>query len=285
MLKITTSSLLLSLAATPLTAQCKVAIGSHEGQLLSFHTVPMVFSFPMIWSKLSPGSVRFGVEGDYLPKPNAELQETSLCYVRKQENTSLSQVFGRPRLTVGLPYGFAIEGSYLPEVHVSQAKASSAGIALSYELSVSKVPGFDGGDLIFRAHWSTGAVHGPITCSSDELQTTSPTTPCYATQPSNDTFHPVSSGLELVFAATPRVHKLGVYAGIGADRIESRFQVGFTDVNGRTDSTRVQLKTPLLAGALLAGASMRHTSHLETGFQVYSVPGHSTTFRVAAAVR
>src|SRR6476646_10187930 len=130
MLKITTSSLLLSVAVAPLTAQCKVAIGTHEGQLLSFHTVPMVFSFPMIWSRLSPGSVRFGVEGDYLPKPSAELQETSLCYVRKQENTSLSQVFGRPRLTVGLPYGFAIEGSYLPEVHVSQAKASSAGIAL-----------------------------------------------------------------------------------------------------------------------------------------------------------
>jgi len=285
MLKITTGFLSLFVAAAPAIAQCKVASGSHEGELLAFHTVPLVFSFPMISTRLPSGSMRIGLEGDFLPKPSAELQQTSLCYVQKQENTSLANVFGRPRLTVSLPYGLAVDGSYLPEVRVSQARARSGGVALSYDAPLPGLPGFAGGDVILRGHWSTGTVHGPITCSSKDLQQTSPTAPCYATQPSNDMFHPEASGLELVLAATPTVHALSVYGGVGADRITSRFQVGFKDVNGRIDSTRVQLATPLLASALLAGASMRFASHFETGLQIYSVPGHSTTVRIEGALR
>lgn len=285
MLKSTAGFLLLSAAAAPAIAQCKVASGSHEGGLLAFHTVPMVFSFPMISTRLPSGSIRIGLEGDYLPTPSAELQRTSLCYVQKQENTSLATVFGRPRLTVSLPYGLAVEGSYVPEMSVGRARARSAGVALSYDVPLSRLPGFDGGDMILRGHWSNGTVRGPITCSSKELQQTSPMVPCYATQPSNDTFHPEASGLELVLAATPTVHGLALYVGVGANRITSRFQVGFKDVNGQIDSTWVQLKTPLIAGALLAGASMRYASHFETGLQIYSVPGHSTTVRIEGALR
>src|SRR5690349_7520032 len=98
MLKITAAVLSFSVAAIPAIAQCKVASGTHEGELLTFHTVPMIFSFPTIANRLPSGSIRFGLEGDYLPEPGAELQVTSLCYVRKQENTSLASIFGRPRL-------------------------------------------------------------------------------------------------------------------------------------------------------------------------------------------
>lgn len=177
MLKSTAGFLLLSVAAAPAIAQCKVASGSHEGGLLAFHTVPMVFSFPMISTRLPSGSIRIGLEGDYLPTPSAELQRTSLCYVQKQENTSLATVFGRPRLTVSLPYGLAVEGSYVPEMSVGRARARSAGVALSYDVPLSRLPGFDGGDMILRGHWSNGTVRGPITCSSKELQQTSPMVP------------------------------------------------------------------------------------------------------------
>ncbi|HVT03748.1 MAG TPA: hypothetical protein VHL58_10295, partial [Thermoanaerobaculia bacterium] len=95
-------------------AQCKVASSSNEGKLLVFYSVPIVFSAATAPEALAPGAIRLGFEGEYIPTPSAQLQKTGKCFLQKSEHTSLSRVFGRPRLTIGLPGSMAIEASYLP---------------------------------------------------------------------------------------------------------------------------------------------------------------------------
>ena len=62
---------------------------------------------------MSPGGIRIGAEGEYIPKPDRAIEQTGVCFTQKSEKTSLSPVFGRPRITVGGPFGFALEAAYL----------------------------------------------------------------------------------------------------------------------------------------------------------------------------
>src|SRR6478672_3270160 len=112
-------------------AQCKVSSDSNEGKLLAFYSVPLVFSAAVAPDTAVAGSVRIGFEGEYIPKPSAEIQRTGKCFLSKSEHTSLSPVFGRPRITIELPASFAIEASYLPPVKIADAKPNLASVALS----------------------------------------------------------------------------------------------------------------------------------------------------------
>ena len=76
----------------------------------------------------------------------------------------------------------------------------------------------------------------------------------------------------------------GLYGGIGVNRIDPHFQVGFTDGTGVLDDTKVQLDAPLMRIALTLGASARTSSRLDFGGQLYSVPQDATTFRVHAGI-
>ena len=81
-------------------AQCKVRIGSNEGKLLAFYTAPIVFSMAGAPEVLEAGSFRIGGEGEYIPKPDPAIEQTGACFTQKSEHTSLSPVFGRPRITI-----------------------------------------------------------------------------------------------------------------------------------------------------------------------------------------
>ena len=113
-------------------AQCKVSSNSNEGKLLAFYSVPIVFSAATTPEVLAPGAIRLGFEGEYIPKPSAEIQKSGKCFTDKTEHTSLSPVFGRPRLTIGLPGSMALEASYLPPIKIADAKPNLASAALVY---------------------------------------------------------------------------------------------------------------------------------------------------------
>lgn len=272
--------LIAACAAPPAAAQCRVPAGSDEGKLLVFHTVPVVYSPAEVSPPPPTTELRIGIEGEPLPAPAASLRQTSLCFTSKQENTALTPAFGRPRLMISLPMGFAVDGSFLPTVHVAEATASAASIAASFTTRLRLLPEPNASELMLRAYTSAGSVRGPITCDRAALQQTSSKEPCYGTTPSNDTFRPSVSGLELIAGALVDGGRVSVYAGGGADRIASGFQVGFTDGLGHLDTTRYQLTKPLVAAAVLAGASLRWASRFDAGLQLYSVPAHVTMVRV-----
>jgi hypothetical protein len=265
-------------------AQCKVASSSNEGKLLAFYTVPIVFSAATAPEVLPPGAIRLGFEGEYIPKPSAEIQRSGKCFTEKSEHTSLSPVFGRPRVTIGLPGGLALEASYLPPVRIADAKPNLASVALSHTHHLDAFGGAGGAMVMVRGHATFGNVKGPITCPRSALQKTDSNAPCYGSNPSNDTFHPNMFGVDVLAGVTPPSSPFSLYGGIGANRIDPHFQVGFTDGTGSVDNSQVELEGPLTRLSLTLGASAQPTSRLDFGAQLYSVPQDVTTFRVHAGI-
>ncbi|MDP9206499.1 MAG: hypothetical protein M3P12_13765 [Gemmatimonadota bacterium] len=266
-------------------AQCKVGTDSNEGKLLAFYTAPIVFSMATAPQEMPPGSVRIGAEGAYIPKPDPAIEQTGACFTQKSEHTSLSPVFGRPRITVGGPFGFALEAAYLPPVTIARAKPNLFSFAISRAHHLAVGPALSGATLLVRLHGTFGNVKGAITCPRSQLQQSTPSSPCYGTSPSKDTFHPDMFGAEIAAGLAPGSGGISFYAGAGANRIDPHFQVGFTDANGNVDNTEVQLQKPLTRAAIFGGVTAVLRQSLDVGAQIYSVPADATLFRLNGGVR
>ncbi|HST06649.1 MAG TPA: hypothetical protein VLJ83_00665 [Gemmatimonadaceae bacterium] len=258
---------------------------SNEGRLLAFYTAPIVFSMATAPEVLPPATIRLGAEGEYIPKPNNAIEQTGACFTQKSEHTSLSPVFGRPRITVGGPFGFALEAAYLPPVTIARATPNLFSFGISNARHFAAGPVSSGTTLVLRLHGTFGNVKGAITCPRSQLQQSSPNSPCYGTTPSKDTFHPDMLGGEIAAGFAPGTGGLSFYAGAGANRIDPHFQVGFTDANGVVDRTQVELTDPVVRPAVFGGVTAVVHRILDLGAQVYSVPADATLFRLMGGIR
>ena len=266
-------------------AQCKVPTGSNEAKLLAFYAAPIVFTMATSPEVVPPASIRIGAEGEYIPKPNPAIEQTGRCFTQKSEHTSLSPVFGRPRITIGGPFGFALEAAYLPPVTIARATPNLFSFAVSNAHHFALGPVSNGTTLMLRVHGTFGNVKGPITCPQSQLQQTSPSSPCYGTSPSDDTFHPNMFGADIAAGFAPGSRGISFYGGAGANRIDPHFQVGFTDGNGNVDRTQVELEKPLIRAAIFGGVTAVFRQSLDIGAQVYSVPADVTLFRLMGGIR
>jgi hypothetical protein len=266
-------------------AQCRVDGNSNEGKLLAFYTAPIVFSMATAPEVLAPASIRIGGEGEYIPKPDPAIEQTGLCFKQKSEHTSLSPVFGRPRITVGGPFGFALEAAYLPPVTIAHATPNLFSFAISHSHRFSFGPGPTGTTLALRLHGTFGNVKGPITCARSSLQQSDPNAPCYGTSPSKDTFHPDMYGGEAAVGFAPGSGRLSFYGGAGTNRIDPHFQVGFRSTGGSFDQTQVELREALWRPTVFGGVTAVLRSILDVGAQVYSVPSDATLFRLMGGIR
>jgi len=278
------AGVLFVVAAGEAGAQCKVSGDSNEGKLLAFYTAPIAFSMAAAPEVLRPASLRFGGEGEYIPKPSPAIEQTGACFTQKSEHTSLSSVFGRPRITIGGPFGFAFEAAYLPPVTIARATPNLFSYAVSYAHHYGFGPA-RGTTAMLRIHGTYGNVKGAITCPKDQLQQTSPSSPCYGTNPSKDTFHPDMFGGEISAGFAPGDGGFSLYGGIGANRIDPHFQVGFTDGNGNVDQTQVQLQSPVTRATVFGGFTEVLGQLFDIGAQIYSVPSDATLIRLMAGIR
>jgi len=265
--------------------QCKVSSNSNEGKLLAFYTAPIVFTMATAPEVLAPGNIRIGGELEYLPKPNRAIEQTGACFTQKSEHTSLSPVFGRPRITIGGPFGFALEAAYLPPVTIARATPNLFSFAVSQAHHFTAGPISSGTTLMFRVHGTFGNVKGAITCPKSELQQTSDTIPCFGTSPSKDTFHPDMFGGDIAAGFVPGVRGFSFYGGAGVNRIDPHFQVGFTNGDGGVDRTQVELASPVYRAAVFGGVTAVVRQILDVGAQVYSVPEDATLFRLMGGIR
>jgi len=266
-------------------AQCRVRTDSNEGKLLAFYTAPIVFSMATAPQEMRPGSIRIGAEGEYIPKPDRAIEQTGACFTQKSEHTSLSPVFGRPRVTIGGPFGFGFEAAYLPPVTIARAKPNLFSFAVSHARHVAVGPALSGTTVMLRVHGTFGNVKGAITCPRSQLQQSAPSSPCYGANPSKDTFHPDMFGGEVAAGFAPGSGRFSFYAGVGANRIDPHFQVGFTDANGSVDATEVELEKPLTRGSVFGGVTAVLRQILDVGVQIYSVPSDATLFRLNGGIR
>jgi hypothetical protein len=265
-------------------AQCKVSIDSNEGKLLAFYTAPIIFSMAGSPEVLPPASLRLGLEGEYIPKPDPAIEQTGACFTQKSEHTSLSPIFGRPRITVGGPFGFALEAAYLPPVTIARATPNLFSFAVSNAHHYQTGPA-NGTTLMVRIHGTFGNVKGAITCPESQLQQNTPSEPCFGMSPSKDTFHPDMFGGEIAAGFAPANKALSFYGGVGANRIDPHFQVGFTNGNGDVDQTQVELENAVTRAALFGGFTAVFRRIFDLGAQVYSVPSDATLFRLMGGIR
>ncbi|HKN67862.1 MAG TPA: hypothetical protein VJW73_16375 [Gemmatimonadaceae bacterium] len=260
-------------------AQCRPPASSHEARLLAFYEAPVLFSMGSAPERLAAGALRIGGEAIPVPSPDQLLTHPSFCYQYTTNNTKLAPLFGRPRIVVGLPAGFAFEGSYVPPVSVSSARVTIGSLALSQTRSFS----LGGAALLLqaRAHGTLGRIHGPITCPRGSLQLQDEAAPCYGTTPSRDSYDPRSLGAEL--AASAQFGRLDVFAGGGANRLDPRFRAGFTDALGNVDHTTVDVA--LVRGVAFGGATLHLRHDLTVSGQLYVVPADVSTVRLGVAYR
>jgi hypothetical protein len=274
---------LLTGSARSAIGQCVPPANSDEARLLAHYEAPIVFATADMPVILPLGGVALTGELVGVPAPSAAINQADYCYAAKQEDSHLSPVLPRLRVAIGLPAGFAVEGSYLPPITVDRAKPNLGSLALSYtRLLLAPVDG--GPTVVFaaRLHGTMGSVVGPITCPANALQQTQAGQPCYGTQPSSDTFYPTSGGAEATIGAATH-GGLGVFAGSGYTWLAPHFRVGFTDLNGATDRTLVEVD--LRRAAVFGGVSVRIIRALDAAAEVYSVPADLTTWRLAARYR
>src|SRR4051812_21338848 len=193
-------------------AQCRPPASSHEARLLAFYEAPALFSMGSAPERLAAGAVSIGGEAVPVPSPDAALTHPTFCYQYTTNNTKLAPLFARPRIIVGLPAGFAVEGSYVPPISAASARVTIGSLAVSRTQSISL--GRGSVLLQLRAHGTLGRIHGPMTCPRTSLQLDAPAAPCYGTAPSHDSYDPKSLGIEA--AAGTHLGPLDLYAGGGA---------------------------------------------------------------------
>src|SRR2546423_3906829 len=268
----------------PAGAQCRVGTNSNEGKLLAFYTAPIVFSMATAPEVMRPASIRVGAEGEYIPKPSPAIEQTGHWFRQESEHACVWAFLGRPRITLGGPLGFAFEAAYLPPVTIARATPNLFSFAVSQAHHYSIGPA-RGTTLMLRVHGTFGNVKGAITCPRSQLQQTSPSSPCYGANPSKDTFHPNMFGGEAAAEFAPGDGGLSFYGGVGANRIDPHFQVGFTDGNGNVDMTQVELQNPETRAALFGGVTAVFRRVLDVGAQIYSVPADATLFRLMGGIR
>lgn len=269
----------LSALVAPLAAQCRPPANSNDAKLLAFYEAPVAFSFDQAPAPVATGSVRIALEVEPMPTPGAGIERAQYCYESAGENTRLTPVFARPRVVVGLPFGIVAEAGYVPPVRLDEATPDIGSLAVSRAFALPSAPGAGAFTIAVRAHGTFGEVKGPITCPSSALQTTDPTQPCYGTSASRDTYHPNMFGAEAALGFAAPGGRWAVYGGAGITRLMPRFQVGFTDLAGITDRTRVEID---LTRATVFGGITAHVSRaFALTAQVYSVPSDVTTARLA----
>jgi len=255
---------------------------SNEPNLLAFFAAPIAFSPGGMASSLRPGSIRVGFEASYVPSPSKAMQQPEACYgLKKRENTNLSPVFPRPRVSLGLPGGLLLEGSYLPPVTVADAEPNLGSVALSRPWRLSGDEERGTLSLLLRAHATMGRVRGAITCPRKALQTQDANIACYGTDPSSDTYKPNMFGGEAGLVRQAAGGRWGAYATSGVTWLRPRFQVGFQYLRSTFDDTKIIVDMTRFAAG--AGAWYRVATKAAITGELYSVPTDATTFRLGGA--
>lgn len=243
---------------------------SNEAKTLAIFAVPLAFgrgSAP----DLFPG-FRAGVELAYLPKVDEATATPTICRPGKgAENTDLLFALPRPRIGLPLPFGLALEASWVPPVRVRGVKANLIGI------SVEKAFGdLDGLVAALRVHATFGSVRAPITCDDEALE--DPDGECYGGTRSDDRLNPNIMGIDLAVGGPVAEGRLRPYGGVGYNRLQPRFQVNYTNQFGELDDRRVEVNLDRFV--MFGGATWQTTDRLSVTGEMYAAPADAITGRV-----
>jgi hypothetical protein len=257
-------------------AACRPPASSNEAKILANFAVPLAFAPLAAPAPVRTGSLRFTLEGSYLPTLDAATRTATICRPGKgPEATDLLFAFPRPRVAVGLPGNLLLEASWIPPVRLNGVKANLGGVALARGFGLGQRPGIP--MLGIRLHASFGLVEAPITCDDEALADAS--SECYQGTRSNDHYHPGIYGAEASLGWLLAGGRVRPYVGGGVNLLRPRFQVQFVNRFGDVDSTRVEVN--LTRGVAFAGITWETARGFGVGGEIYAAPADAVTARVA----
>ena len=82
---------------------------------------------------LDPGALELGLEAGWVPSLSEEQRRVGFGGT-KVEDLNRTPAIGRPRLTVGLPGGFALTGAWIPPVEIDDVETNLFALGLAREL-------------------------------------------------------------------------------------------------------------------------------------------------------
>jgi hypothetical protein len=259
--------------ALPAQADCFPAKDSHEAQLFAALAVPLAFSVAQAPDTAGPGRLRIGLEATYLPSISEEIRTPTTCRPGKgPENTDLLFAIPRPRISLSLPLGLVIEGSWIPPVRLNGVKANLVALSLQRAFQLRR----SGAVIALRLHGTGGLIRAPVVCNDDALR--DPTSECFQGTRSDDRYHPNTFGAEATLAWAFANGRLRPFLGGGVNVLHPRFQVHFTNQFGSTDTRKV--KVDLTRGVVFGGASWQPAGRVTLSGEIYGAPGDAVTGRV-----
>ncbi|MCH9650568.1 MAG: hypothetical protein K0U98_20200 [Deltaproteobacteria bacterium] len=178
-----------------------------------------------------PGSVEVALEGLSVPHLDRE-QRTVGFGGRKEEDLNRTPVWGRGRVTVGLPWSSAVTLAWAPPVRLDGVEASLVSAALEKNL-LNRGPW----TLGVRLYGQVGTVKGDLTCTKEDAQAApgSPGNAFGCEAPSEDEVTMDYLGLELTAGYALRGRRAPqLHLGMAGQRLDTEFQVsaqtfGFLD--------------------------------------------------------
>ena len=203
-----------------------------------FTSVTLLSGLSMPRSR-APGSIDIALELDRIPQLSESERRIGFDG-RKEEDLNKAPVFGRPRVTIGLPWHSALIVSYIPPVKIYGLKPHIVTVALERPLLESGP-----WTLGARLYGQLGTVRGAFTCP-DDVTAYPPGAPgnVYGcdTQ-SNDKAYQHYAGFEL--SGSYRIERLGgltPYVTLGVNYLNTKVQV-HAQVFGRADRNRLDADT------------------------------------------
>ena len=252
-----------------------------EGRLMAYYSAALAFSPVGAPRIAAPWGGSFGLELSYVPSLSGAQRSAGFS---KTESTNLVPVVPRPRLSLTLPAGFALEGSWVPPIRAFGVTANlvSAAIARPFALRGNVV-------LTPRIAGTTGSVRGPITCNKD-LEARGGgdaifySHVCHGLE-SEDRFEPLALSGEVVASRAMRGGAIAPYAGIGLRRERTTFDVGVRFSDGSFDPNHPILKMNLTRGYGFVGATWAGPRQSALSAEMFYAPSSLLTARVQASVR
>ena len=243
-----------------------LATDAPESWAMFFYTSVTSFSGQGAPHTREPWSIDLSLDLGSVPQLNEDQRRVGFSGTRV-EDLNKTAIFGRPAVTVGLPWRMALSLGYIPPIKIFGVRTNLFSAAIERPL-VERGPW----TLGTRLHGEYGHARGAFTCDGNALQSPpgSDGNPDGCETKSNDTAIQRYVGLEL--AGSYRIdalHGLAPYLTMGANYLNTEFHV-----HARTFDfdDRTKLESDTWAFSLGAGATFPLDDRIRLALGVFYVP-------------
>lgn len=224
--------------------------------------------------QVDPGALVLSGELVWVPSLTTEQRRVGFQGT-KLEDLNKAPVFGRPRITVGLPGNFATTVAFVPPVETFGVKPRLVALALERPIYTSE--SWAAG---WRAYGQLGSVEAAFTCP-EEAVTLAPGSllnPTGCLEPSSDVAKLRYLGLELSFGDVTPGRRVARHAAVAVNYLDNVFEVNALRFDFHGGPTRTEFldrtvqRSDGVTLSLSGGVALVLTDRLEGAIDVFYTP-------------